>query len=144
MNELQKKLASRRRTFYSIRKIRAAFNKNKRNMVFWKGTNIDKNAVYTFGGISDMTCSLPWDGNCQFPRGSPMTPAHFSAIFFNLWGREETGSCKQTSDFSDILLYCTLPCKSWFAEEPSHIPQTSEMCGLSLLNPYNINDWGSF
>ena len=48
-----------------------------------------------------MTFSLPWDGDCQFPRGSPITPAHFLAIFSASERREETGSRKQISDFSD-------------------------------------------
>ena len=139
-------MASRKRTFYSIRKIRAAFNKNKRNVWFSeKEWTFIKVTVYTFGGISDMTFSLPWDGDCQFPRGSPMTPAQFSAIFSTYEGREETGSSKQTSDLDkwpSILLLHT-SCKSWLLKSPLTFLRLLK-CGLSLLNPYNINDWGSF
>ena len=140
-------MASRKRTFYSIRKIRTAFNKNKRNVWFSeKEWTCIKVTVYTFGGISDKTFSLPWDGDCHFPRGSPITPAHFSAIFSACEGREETGSRKQISGFSDKWQSISLShtcCKSWLLKSPLTFPRLLK-CGLSLLNPYNINDGGSF
>lgn len=90
VNELWEVGKQEKDFLYSIRKIRAAFNKNKRNVWFSeKERTLIKVTVYTFGGISDMTCSLPWDETVS--RGSPMTPAHFFSNFFNLWGEGGNG-----------------------------------------------------
>lgn len=67
-----------------------------------------KVTVYTFGGISDMTCSLLGMETVSSLEGSPMTPCPLFSNFSTYEGREKRALVNRPQT-SQTFYCCTLP-----------------------------------